>query len=355
MKTKDIVFNYLLENSNRNGEIKITNSTIAYLLNIPTRTVVYSLNLLRDEQKLIKRGKTVNILNKEQHIINNITNGLNYSNREKTLLLYIYKCYLKRDMNYDYICISRKNIYDNTAIVNDKHITEYIQKFINDNLIEVIQGDWIKNKSNKYKILFDNINTSNNININNNIIPMEQEGKVVISSTEYQQLNDRINKMAIAFKQMMLENSQMKQKIELLEKQLNIPTQIEIEPEQQSEQVQAPEQVQQEIPQPIVEPIENSERDNIYQQYLNNKQKVIEYIKGLEKPNITITVPLNGIVSKVITTNDMQLVYNTCGLDYNKVFYLLPILETFQDNIIYMYLKHKDFQEIIMNILIHTK
>lgn len=355
MKTKDIVFNYLLENSNRNGEIKITNSTIAYLLNIPTRTVVYSLNLLRDEQKLIKRGKTVNILNKEQHIINNITNGLNYSDREKTLLLYIYKCYLKRNMNYDYVCISRKNVYDNTVIENDKHITEYIQKFINDNLIEVIQGDWTKNKSNKYKILFDNINTSNNINIDNNIIPMEQEGKVVISSTEYQQLNERINKMAIAFKQMMLENSQMKQKIELLEKQLNIPTQPEIKPEQQFEQVQASEQVQQEIPQPIVEPIETSERDNIYQQYLNNKQKVIEYIKGLEKPNITITVPLNGIVSKVIATNDVQLVYNTCGLDYNKVFYLLPILETFQDNIIYMYLKHKDFQEIITNILIHTK
>lgn len=355
MKTKDIVFNYLLENSNRNGEIKITNSTIAYLLNIPTRTVVYSLNLLREEQKLIKRGKTVNILNKEQHIINNITNGLNYSDREKTLLLYIYKCYLKRNMNYDYVCISRKNVYDNTVIENDKHITEYIQKFINDNLIEVIQGDWAKNKSNKYKILFDNINTSNNINIDNNIIPMEQEGKVVISSTEYQQLNDRINKMAIAFKQMMLENSQMKQKIELLEKQLNIPTQPEIKPEQQFEHVQAPEQVQQEIPQPIVEPIETSERDNIYQQYLNNKQKVIEYIKGLEKPNITITVPLNGIVSKVITTNDMQLVYNTCGLDYNKAFYLLPILENFQDNIIYMYLKHKDFQEIISNILFHTK
>lgn len=356
MKTKDIVFNYLLENSNRNGEIKITNSTIAYLLNIPTRTVVYSLNLLRDEQKLIKRGKTVNILNKEQHIINNITNGLNYSDREKTLLLYIYKCYLKRDLNYDYICISRKNIYDNTVIENDKHITEYIQKFINDNLIEVIQGDWIKNKSNKYKILFDNINTSNNIKeINNNIIPMAQEGKVVISSTEFKQLNERINKMAIAFKQMMLENSQMKQKIELLEKQLNIPTQAEIVPEQQPEQIQEPEQVQQYIPQPIVEQIETNERDNIYQQYLNNKHKVIEYIKGLEKPNITITVPLNGIVSKVITTNDMQLVYNTCGLDYSKVFYLLPILETFQDDIIYMYLKHKDFQEIITNILIHTK
>lgn len=345
MKTKDIIFNYLLENSNKNGEIKITNSTIAYLLNIPTRTVVYSLNLLRDEQKLIKRGKTVNILNKEQHIINNITNGLNYSDREKTLLLYIYKCYLIRNLNYDYICISRKNIHNNTGIENDSHITEYIQKFINDNLIEVIQGDWTKNKSNKYKILFDNNN-----NDNNDIIPMEQEGKVVMSSTEFQQLNERINKMSIAFKQMMLENSQMKQKIELLEKQLNIPTKSEIEPEQQFEQVQIFEQVQQEIPQPIVEPIEtNSERDNIYQQYLNNKEKVIEHIKGLEKnldDNTTHT--LNGIVSKVMATNDIQLVYNVCGLDYNKVLYLIPILDKVQDNIIYMYLMYKDFQEIIM-------
>lgn len=220
MKTKDIVFNYLLENSNRNGEIKITNSTIAYLLNIPTRTVVYSLNLLRDEQKLIKRGKTVNILNKEQHIINNITNGLNYSNREKTLLLYIYKCYLKRNMNYDYICISRKNIYDNTTIENDKHITEYIQKFINDNLIEVIQGDWTKNKSNKYKVLFDNINTSNNINID---INNDNDNLVPITTAEFDKLNSRIDKMAILFKDIIEENKQLKQRVEYLESCLMNP------------------------------------------------------------------------------------------------------------------------------------
>lgn len=229
---------------------------------------------------------------------------------------------------------------------NKETVSKMLERLVELDIIEWIKGNRKEHKVGQFKLKYIK-------EINNNIIPMAQEEKIVINSTEFKQLNERINKMAIAFKQMMLENSQMKQKIELLEKKLNIPTQAEIVPEQQSEQVQKPEQVQKHIPQPIVEQIETNERDNIYQQYLNNKQKVIEYIKGLERPDDKITSTLNGIVSKVIATNDVQLVYNTCGLEYNKVFYLIPILDKVQDNIIYTYLIYKDFQEIISNILIH--
>lgn len=340
MTKKELLLKHLIKNSNSEGKIKISVNELASELETTPQTIINIFKQLSSEGIIQRDKKHITILNKSTHIVDNITSNLNYSKREKELLEYIYNSYQNRDLNFEYCSISRENIKQNTSIKNGNHISQYINKFINDGLLEKKQGKY--KHAHKYKINFDNI------------IPMEQEGKVVISSTEYQQLNDRINKMAIAFKQMMLENSQMKQKIELLEKQLNITVQPEIKPEQQFEQVQEPEQVQQEIPQPIVEPIETSERDNIYQQYLNNKQKVIEHIKGFKKPNISITVPLNGIVSKVITTNDIQLVYNTCGLDYNKVFYLIPILENFQDNIIYMYLKYKDFQEIITNILFHT-
>ena len=258
------------------------------------------------------------------------------------LLGYLHYNYTKFGTEFE---IGLNKICSESGVSKNKEtVSKMLERLVELDIIEWIKGNWKEHKVGQFKLKYIK-------EINNNIIPMAQEEKIVINSTEYEKLNERINKMAIAFKQMMLENSQIKQenkqmreKMELLEKQLNIPTQAVIVPEQQ------PEQVQQYIPQPIVEPIETSERDNIYQQYLNNKQKVLEYIKGLERPDDKTICVLNGIVSKVMATNDIQLVYNTCGLDYNKVFYLIPILDKVQDNIIYTYLIYKDFQELISNI-----
>lgn len=345
MTKKELLLKHIIENSNSEGKIKISVNELASELETTPQTIINIFKQLSNEGIIQKDKKHITILNKSTHIVDNITSNLNYSKREKELLEYIYNSYQNRDLNFEYCSISRENIKQNTSIKNGNHISQYINKFINDGLLEKKQGKY--KHAHNYKINF------------NNIIPMGQEEKVVISSTEYEKLNERINKMAVAFKQMMLENSQIKQEnkqmreeIETLKTQLNIPTQPEIIPEQQPEQVQEPEQVQQYIPQPIVEQIETSERDNIYQQYLNNKQKVIEYIKGLERPDDKTIYTLNSVVSKVMATNDVQLVYNTCGLEYNKVFYLIPILNKVQDNIIYTYLLYKDFQEIISNILI---
>lgn len=359
MTVKDKIINHLLTEN----EFNFTNKVIDFNCNRLSKELkIDRSNAIDIKKNLIQKGELVELDNKKYKFSNPSKYNYNYSylvegiesiSKHKLsdnyirLLGYMHYNYTKFGTEFE---LGLNKICSESGVSKNKEtISKMLERLVELNIIEWIKGNWKEHKVGQFKIKY-----IEEINIDNNIIPMEQEGKVVISSTEYQQLNDRINKMAIAFKQMMLENSQMKQKIELLEKQLNIPAQPEIKPEQQFEQVQAPEQVQQEIPQPIVEPIETSERDNIYQQYLNNKQKVIEHIKGFKKPNISITVPLNGIVSKVITTNDIQLVYNTCGLDYNKVFYLIPILENFQDNIIYMYLKYKDFQEIITNILFHT-
>lgn len=354
MTIKDKIINHLLTEN----KFKFSNKVIDFNCNKLSKELqINRSNASRIKQEMIFNNEIelitpnkVKFLNPEKYyynykyLVEDIESIKKYklSDNYIRLLGYLYYNYTKFGTEFE---IGLNKICSESGVSKNKEtVSKMLERLVELDIIEWIKGNWKEHKVGQFKLKYIK-------EINNNIIPMEQEGKVVISSTEFKQLNERINKMAIAFKQMMLENSQMKQKIELLEKQLNIPTQAEIKPEQQFEQVQAPE----EIPQPIVEPIDTSERDNIYQQYLNNKQKVIEYIKGLEKPNITITVPLNGVVSKVITTNDMQLIYNTCGLDYNKVFYLIPILETFQDNIIYMYLKNKDFQEIITNILIHTK
>ena len=364
MTVKDkIINNLLVEN-----EFNFSNKVIDFNCNRLSKELkVDRSNASRIKQEMIFNNEIelitpnkVKFLNPEKYyynykyLVEDIKSIKKYklSDNYIKLLGYLHYNYTKFGTEFE---IGLNKICSESGVSKNKEtVSKMLERLVELDIIEWIKGDWKEHKVGQFKLKYIK-------EINNNIIPMEQEGKVVISSTEFKQLNERINKMAIAFKQIMLENSQMKQKIELLEKQLNIPTQPEIKPEQQFEQVQAPEQVQvpeqvqQYIPQPIVEPIDSSERDNIYQQYLNNKQKVIEHIKGLKKPNITITVPLNSVVSKVMATNDIQLVYNSCGLDYNKVFYLIPILETFQDNIIYMYLKNKDFQEIITNILIHTK
>lgn len=358
MTVKDKIINYLLTENDFNFSNKVIDFNCNKLskelqINRSNASRIKQEMIFSNEIELISPNK-VKFLNPEKYyynynyLVEDIESIKEYklSDNYIRLLGYLHYNYTKFGTEFE---IGLNKICSESGVSKNKEtVSKMLERLVELDIIEWIKGNWKQHKVGQFKLKY--IKEIND----NNIIPMEQEGKVVMSSTEYEKLNERINKMAIAFKQMMLENSQMKQKIELLEKQLNIPTKSEIEPEQQFKQVQIFEQIQQEIPQPIVEPIETSEMDNIYQQYLNNKQKVIEHIKGLEKPDDNTTYTLNGIVSKVMATNDIQLVYNVCGLDYNKVFYLIPILETLQDNIIYMYLKYKDFQEIISNILFHT-
>lgn len=362
MTVKDKIINHLLVEN----DFKFSNKVIDFNCNKLSKELqINRSNASRIKQEMIFNNEIelitpnkVKFLNPEKYyynynyLVEDIESIKEYklSDNYIRLLGYLHYNYTKFGTEFE---IGLNKICSESGVSKNKEtVSKMLERLVELDIIEWIKGNWKEHKVGQFKLKYIK-------EINNNIIPMAQEEKIVINSTEYEKLNERINKMAVAFKQMMLENSQIKQenkqmreKMELLEKQLNIPTQAVVVPEQQPEQVQEPEQVQQYIPQPIVEQIETSERDNIYQQYLNNKQKVIEHIKGLERPDDKIIYTLNGVVSKVMATNDVQLVYNACGLEYNKVFYLIPILNKVQDDIIYTYLMYKDFQEIISNILI---
>lgn len=204
MTKKDVLLNYLVDNSDSKGKIKVCINDLSKELNCTVQTIINLFKQLTSDGTIEKNKKIVSIKNKYKLKVNNITSKLNYSDREKELLTYIYNRYENRDLNYNYVCITRDNIYNNTSIKNNKHITNYIEKYIHDGLIEKIQGDWGNNKSNKYKVLFN-------------------ETPIINNKEDIDKINSRIDKMAMLFKDIIEENKQLKQRVEYLESCLMNP------------------------------------------------------------------------------------------------------------------------------------
>lgn len=210
MSKKKKIINYLIQHSNDKGIINKPQTEICKEIGV---TDTYIRNVFKDLIKdgvIEKQGKTIIVLDKSKQVVDSITSNLSYSDREKELLQYIYDMYENRDKNFDYVCISRDCIKTNTNIKNGNHISEYINRYVGDGLLETIKGDYTKKQATKYKVLFgsnnnitiapktnniDNttINSNNNININ---IPDNTEilNKILNKLTDLEQQNKELKK-----------------------------------------------------------------------------------------------------------------------------------------------------------------
>lgn len=179
MSKKEKILDYLVQNSNNKGEINKPQIDICKEIGVTDTYIRTVFRQLMSDGIIEKQGKKIILLDKNKQVIDNITTNLDYSDREKELLQYIYNMYENRDKNFDYICISRDNISKNTSIKNGSHITDYINKYISDGLIEMIKGDYKKKQASKFKFIYnpkvivDNkqttIDNSNNNGVVNNI------------------------------------------------------------------------------------------------------------------------------------------------------------------------------------------
>lgn len=198
MNKKELIFNYLLKNIDGDGKITIKNVVLAKEFGFTTQTISNIMKTLECNGMISRDRKTITI-NKSKLVIDDllVKRNLNYSNKEKDLLYYMYSVYSKEsyENGYEYVCITYKNMKDNTTIKKDTELNNYITKFINDGLLEKIDGDYKKHKSNKYKFIFDDIyNTniqkkSNENQINNNNELLEKYNTLL---SLYEQLNKRV-------------------------------------------------------------------------------------------------------------------------------------------------------------------
>lgn len=216
MSKKEQLLNYLLQNSNDKGEIKILQSELSKILDI---TDVYIRNVFKEfinEGIMEKQGKNIKLINKNKQVVEATTSNLNYSDREKELLQYIYDTFQNRDLNYDYVCVSRDMISQNTSIKNFKHITEYVNKFINDGLIEKIQGSMKEKQANKYKVLFgsgNNITGCNITIVENNtgtINNIQNQYNTTINNEMLEKIFNKITDLEKDVKEMKEENAKLK-------------------------------------------------------------------------------------------------------------------------------------------------
>jgi DNA-binding Lrp family transcriptional regulator len=201
MNKKELIFNYLLKNIDGDGKITIKNVVLAKEFGFTTQTISNIMKSLEGNGMISRDKKTITI-NKSKLVIDDLLNkrNLNYSKKEKDLLYYMYNVYTKEsyENGYEYVCITYKNMKDNTTIKRDTELNRYLTKFVNDGLLEKNDGDYKKKQSNKYKFIFDDISNIDNTNIqkksnenqiNNNNELLEKYNTLL---SLYEQLNKRV-------------------------------------------------------------------------------------------------------------------------------------------------------------------
>lgn len=197
MNKKELIFNYLLKNIDGDGKITIKNVVLAKEFGFTTQTISNIMKLLEGNGMITRDKKTITI-NKSKLVIDDLLTkrNLNYSNKEKELLYYIYNEYQKKTMEggFEYVCISYESIKQNTTITKGKVIKMYIEKYQTDGILDILQGDYKKKQSNKYKFIFDidntNIQQKSNENPSKDYNELLEKYNTLLSL--YEQLNKRV-------------------------------------------------------------------------------------------------------------------------------------------------------------------
>lgn len=201
MNNKELIFKYLSENSDVNGVLTISNVKLGKEIGCTQQTIIRILKELVADGVIFRDKQTITI-NKSKLVIDDFLSkrNLKYSNKEKELLYYIYNEYQKKTMEggFEYVCISYESIKQNTTITKGKVIKMYLEKYQTDGILDILQGDYKKKQSNKYKFIFDNINNIDNINIQkksnenqiNNYNELLEKYNTLLSL--YEQLNKRV-------------------------------------------------------------------------------------------------------------------------------------------------------------------
>lgn len=197
MNNKELIFKYLSENSDVNAMLTISNVKLGKEIGCTQQTIIRILKELVTDGVIFRDKQTITI-NKSKLVIDDllIKRNLNYSNKEKELLYYIYNEYQKKTMEggFEYVCISYESIKQNTTITKGKVIKMYLSKYQTDGILDILQGDYKKKQSNKYKFIFDDIDNtniqkkSNENQIDNNEL-LEKYNTLL---SLYEQLNKRV-------------------------------------------------------------------------------------------------------------------------------------------------------------------
>lgn len=347
MNKKELIFNYLLKNIDGDGKITIQNVVLAKEFGFTTQTISNIMKSLEGNGMISRDKKTITI-NKSRLVIDDLLNkrNLKYSNKEKDLLYYMYNVYSKEsyENGFEYVCITYNMMKDNTTIKKDTELNNYIIKFVNDGLLEKIDGDYKKHKSNKYKFNLDILNNNEieqqpqKINNNNETIELLMKSIDELSE-EITRMNERMDKMGkycIALKQ---ENEKLHQRLNQLENN-STPTR-EIVDNIVTDNSYHQQKVN----------LSTTERIAIYNKFKENKEKIIQYITDnltqLEYADI-----LDDVLKRMNVHHDMNIIYNQIGNDIDGIFYLLPKLNDVDGNLlVYRYLTDKVFLQRLKSII----
>lgn len=177
---------YLIENSNTENEITISNAELAKQCDVNLKTIQkFQKDAVNEGVLSFDKGKYVINENANVDYTYQISkyvkeNNLNLTTNEKKVLGYITKRYNDRDNGEEYGFSDLQHIADNCKITPTT-VSRIIKKLVKDSLIEIIKGDWKEKRATQFKVLFgdtvqnpivnnnnptiDN-NSNNNININ---------------------------------------------------------------------------------------------------------------------------------------------------------------------------------------------
>lgn len=347
MNKKELIFNYLLKNIDGDGKITIKNVVLAKEFGFTTQTISNIMKSLEGNGMISRDRKTITI-NKSKLVIDDLLTkrNLTYSKKEKDLLYYMYSVYTKEsyENGFEFVCITYKNMKDNTTIKKDTELNNYITKFVNDGLISKIDGNYKKHISNKYKFnldILDNNETEQPQKINNNNETIELLMKSIDElSEEITRMNERMDKMGkycLALKQ---DNEKLHQRLNQIENNSITPTQEVV-----NNIVTDNSYHQQKVN------LSTTERIEIYNKYKENKEKIIQYI--IDNPTqLEYADTLDDVLKRMNVHHDMNIIYNQIGNDIDGIFYLLPKLNDVDGNLlVYRYLTDKVFLQRLKSII----
>jgi DNA-binding Lrp family transcriptional regulator len=349
MNKKELIFNYLLKNIDGDGKIKIQNVVLAKEFGFTTQTISNIMKSLESNSMISRDKKTITI-NKSKLVIDDLLTkrNLKYSKKEIELLEYIYSVYSKEsyENGYEYVCITYKNMKDNTTIKKDTELNNYITKFINDGLLSKIDGDYKKHISNKYKFNLDILN-NNEIEqqpqeINNNEtetieLLMKSIDELIEEMTRMNERMDKMGKYCLALKE---DNEKLHQRLNRLENNSTTPIRELVD-----NIVTDNSYHQQKVN------LSTTERIAIYNKFKENKEKIIQHISD-NLTQLEYADTLDDVLKRMNIHHDMNIIYNQIGNDIDGIFYLLPKLNDVDGNLlVYRYLTDKAFLQRLKSII----